>query len=541
MLKFLLKYLKGKTVIIIIFVIISFVVSMMSIALSFYNGLFIDIITKDPNGKLIIEYATFIFVLTIISILISYFYNLISVKLKADLSFILTNNIINHIQKISFTEFKKYNTTYLNQRINTDVNKVWSFFFDYLINMLVQAVTLLILLCLLLYMNRSIFIIALIFIPIYILSYLYGKNPLYTKGLANKEEAAKYFKTLNEQLDLVPEIKSNSLYNSSNKRMEKGYRKYIFSLVSYSKTLYFVRSLDTFISTGAKVCTLLIGGFEIVKGTLSVGDYVIINSYFSMLFQCIKFYFSVGQDYQDTKNSYTRINDLMILDEDNNGEIYLKKIDTIELKNVKFKYKNQSNYLFWNLSYVFEKGNIYLITGDNGSGKSTLSLILLGILKSESNNGSITFNNINIENIDLIRLRRYNIGTYIQNTNMPDESVEDIINYFSNHDSVCISNNLLINDLNFLVNYENETFNDFLLKPIKNLSGGMKQKLLLFSILLKNSDVLILDEPSSSLDDTTTSELCKVLDSQKKNKIIIIVSHDKKVLANFNNYTHLQI
>lgn len=109
------KYVKNKIIILIFFILISVVVSLSSIALTFYNGLFIDIITKNPNQKSIIEYAAFIFVLTMISIVISYTYSIVDIKLKTDLSFLLTKDIICHIQKVSIIEYKRYNPVYLNQ------------------------------------------------------------------------------------------------------------------------------------------------------------------------------------------------------------------------------------------------------------------------------------------------------------------------------------------------------------------------------------------------------------------------------------------
>lgn len=190
--------------------------------------------------------------------------------------------------------------------------------------------------------------------------------------------------------------------------------------------------------------------------------------------------------------------------------------DLIDINNLCKSYKN--NVVLKNLTYKFYKGNIYCIKGKNGSGKTTLFKILLNLIKYES--GTI--------NTDL------KISGLIEESNgYKDISVLEQLIYLLNDKS----------KLNEIKEYA-KIFNieDSLNKSFYKLSLGMKQKVALIYIFLNDSDVILLDEPTISLD----SESCLILNDlvlKKKNegKLVIISSHDSYFLNIFNDSINLNL
>lgn len=168
-----------------------------------------------------------------------------------------------------------------------------------------------------------------------------------------------------------------------------------------------------------------------------------------------------------------------------------------------------------NISLEFNKGKIIGIIGPNGSGKSSLFKVLAGLW--EYNNGQVLFNEIDLkENKNLIV---ENIGIFIESTNFYED-----LNPLQNFEIVKKLHN--INNENWCNKLINIFEIDKFIKiKLKKCSLGMKQKVAIVMALLPNPDVIILDEPTNSLDINAVNTLHKLLLEMKSEKIIIISSH----------------
>lgn len=190
----------------------------------------------------------------------------------------------------------------------------------------------------------------------------------------------------------------------------------------------------------------------------------------------------------------------------------------LKLENIFFKIKER--YILKNISIFLKKNDIVGIVGKSGAGKTTLIDIICGLLKPSGGNIYIDIDNINYSQIN-----------YILNAGYLDQIPVSLnhLNYqYLNKKNKKIKNTLK----NFKLDHKNlflkkDQFN-------LNLSGGEKQRLNIFQIYRKNKNLEIYDEPFNMLDDQSKEKFLKDLKRRKKNKIIIIVTHDKKVL-NFCN------
>ena len=97
--------------------------------------------------------------------------------------------------------------------------------------------------------------------------------------------------------------------NKENKRRRE-FGKYLEEFMKYTKLSYFYNSLESIITLVFKSTALIVGGIEMISGNLTLGEFLIISSYFGMLIQSIKFFFSFGQVYQDAKNSFDLLEDI---------------------------------------------------------------------------------------------------------------------------------------------------------------------------------------------------------------------------------------
>ena len=176
----------------------------------------------------------------------------------------------------------------------------------------------------------------------------------------------------------------------------------------------------------------------------------------------------------------------------------------ITLNNISLSHNGKN--VLDDVSFKLHKGEFITLIGPNGAGKSSLIKILLGVIKQDS--GDITFTN----NIRL----GYTPQTFSANPFIPI-SVKDFLTLNQKLDSEFM-----------LKTFELTGINDLLKSPLKNLSGGELQKVLLTRALLNKPNVLILDEPAQNLDVDGQMQLYKLIQDihQQQNCAVLMVSHD---------------
>jgi ABC-type multidrug transport system fused ATPase/permease subunit len=205
----------------------------------------------------------------------------------------------------------------------------------------------------------------------------------------------------------------------------------------------------------------------------------------------------------------------------NGNYIPLNIIPIIKIKDLTFSYKNKK--IFDKFNLIIPNNIITGISGCSGKGKSTLIKILLGLYSYE---GDITIDNINIKDIDY-NYYYNNLISYVgQEPILYTGSIYD--NLISNLDDKDIDKDLLNNLLEKLniVNLDNE-----------NLSGGEKQRLSICRAFLRKSKIILLDEPTSSLDyDNENNVLNLIKELNEIYKItIILVSHSNNAISICDN------
>ena len=176
----------------------------------------------------------------------------------------------------------------------------------------------------------------------------------------------------------------------------------------------------------------------------------------------------------------------------------------ITLNNISLNHNGKN--VLDDVSFKLHKGEFVTLIGPNGAGKSSLIKILLGIIKQDS--GDITYTN----NIRL----GYTPQTFSANPFIPI-SVKDFLTLNQKLDSEFM-----------LQTFELTGIKELLKLPLKNLSGGELQKVLLTRALLNKPNVLILDEPAQNLDIDGQMQLYKLIQDihQQQNCAVLMVSHD---------------
>ena len=201
----------------------------------------------------------------------------------------------------------------------------------------------------------------------------------------------------------------------------------------------------------------------------------------------------------------------------------------ITFKNVYFKYPNCQQYVLKNCSFEINKGEIVGLVGLNGAGKSTIVKLLLRLYTPEK--GDILLNNIPIENYNILELRKTFSVLF-----------QDYIKYsFTMRENIAISDLTKINDdrklletcefcdlLAIVQNWEkglDENLTKRFYSDGKELSGGQWQRIAMARTLLRDGDIVVLDEPSAALDPIAEEEIFKKFKAISKNKTTVLITH----------------
>ncbi len=215
-----------------------------------------------------------------------------------------------------------------------------------------------------------------------------------------------------------------------------------------------------------------------------------------------------------------------------NLEINSNPNSEIKVNNLDFTYdeSNEEKKIFSNLNLSLKFGNIYALAGKNGSGKSTFADLITGLLKPQK--GDILFNG---QNINLFTNKWMNSISYLsQNYFLFNDTIKNNITLQTKNEGTFYKKRyeqaIEVSNLDEEFEKFEDNDNSFLRDSGKNLSGGQKQRIAIARLIYKNSKVIILDEPTASLDKKSSELMINMLKKLKDNKLIIVISHSQEIL-----------
>lgn len=270
---------------------------------------------------------------------------------------------------------------------------------------------------------------------------------------------------------------------------------------------------------------LIIGGFFVSKGAITVGDLVVFQGLTQRFNIPMRMIGWLTSDYQRFNASSSKIRELMYQEPGiKNVGIRLKDLDIrgrIEFRDVNFGYKNTP--VLHDINFVIEPGQTAAFIGATGSGKSTIMNLILRFY--ETDDGLILIDGVNVKNIDLKTLRS-RISIAMQDVFLFTDTIEGNISYGvpdASFDDV--KKVAEIADADEFIREFPDGYDTIVGERGVGLSGGQKQRIALARTLLKNPDILILDDTTSSLDLETEFKIQQALEKLNRKRTTLIITH----------------
>lgn len=273
--------------------------------------------------------------------------------------------------------------------------------------------------------------------------------------------------------------------------------------------------------------------YKVLKNSISIGDF---SMYISAMIQFSDSMKAVMSSIIQTKQYslyYTHLDEYLNMPEKMREGKKLSvdfpnKPHTIEFVDVSFKYPGQDKYTLKDISLKINSGESLSIVGENGAGKTTFTKLLCRLYDPTA--GAIYIDGVNIKDIDYEKYMNL-LSVVFQDYKLFSMSIKEnvVLNNSNNIDDKEVYNILERSGLKDTVDTLSEgiyttIFKEFDDKGIE-LSGGQGQKLALARALYKNTGIVILDEPTASLDPKAEYEIFSKFNELTKNKTAIYISH----------------
>lgn len=290
-----------------------------------------------------------------------------------------------------------------------------------------------------------------------------------------------------------------------------------------NKVLYLVEPMMSLIINIATIVIVYVSCDYLSLGTLEIGSMMAFIQYMSTVLLSFMMLLVIILNIPRVIVSFKRINEVLSVEPSisNTGKIKLSSLESIEFKNVYFRYDKAHEDMLKNISFRIEKGENIGIIGSSGSGKTTIVNLLLRHIDPTS--GNILINGIDIKEYDIESLR--NIFAYTpQKTLLFKGSIRENLTFDKN-----LANNVLDSALDEaaikdFIDSNSEGYDFKIEQAAVNLSGGQKQRMSIARALLSGGECLLFDDSFSAVDYITDKKIRNSINKNYSDKMVILVT-----------------
>ena len=529
----LLKYYKKYKFLSIGVIILSLAYAGISLLSPIYEGKMLGFF-EDFDKTNIIKIALFLLILRIIIEIVTNLWSRVVLKLNGKVNFDLKRDMLESLTNFEVKNFDNTNSGIFISRLNKDTTEL-SELFDYITDDLSGIILNVSFIVYVLYLNAYLGIFLILNI---ILVYMLTSKKLFYYKRVKKDYKEKDEKTVGLYTDIIRGIREIKNLNLKEIVLKETNAKQLETIKAEIKTTHTRRTWNRWIAVFQHILDfifVLLSIHFIINNTLQVSSFLIIFLYKNKVLNLINYISEIREKLADGKVSASRVFDIITYKsfvKENFGTLKVNNIKgNIEFKNVDFQYN--SNKLFENLNFKIEPNKMIAIVGKSGEGKST---ILKLISKGYSvDSGKVLIDNYNIndlsektikDNISIVSQSPYIFNLSIKdniklaNPDTTDEEIIDVCKKAQIHDVI----ESMEDGYDTLVG-ENGVI----------LSGGQKQRIAIARALIKKSKIILLDEATSSLDNSNQEKIKNVIKELSKDHTVIIVAHRLSTIVDADN------
>ena len=425
--------------------------------------------------------------------------------------------------------FNEFRTGELISRTTNDIDRIRSIVSSIIPELTRESVTIIGLLCVVIYQSPKLAFFALVVMPvaIYPISRLAKRMKKISKQ--SQEKTSDITSALSEIFTNIEIIKANNAQEYEHSRFVDENNKFFRLNLKSVKIEQLVSPLMETIGSIGVAAVIIIGGKDVIDGHINMGAFFSFLTALFMLYTPLKRIVNIYNKMQDAIAASERTFFLMDkVSQIKDGQKELnEEINLIKFNNVRLNYGDKE--VLKGINLEANKSEFIALVGSSGGGKSSLMNLLMRFY--DVNGGEILINGINLKDIKIHSLRQ-NIGLVTQRVYIFNDTVAKNVAYGREFNEDAVINALkLANAYEFVSKLDNG-INTILNEFGTNLSGGQRQRIAIARALYQNPQILIFDEATSALDNESEKEITKAINNLRSKKIIFVIAHRLSTVEN---------
>jgi ABC-type multidrug transport system fused ATPase/permease subunit len=458
---------------------------------------------------------------------------------QQELTFNVQTSLFDHVLRFPMSFIKNKQTGYLMSRVSDDVNMMQYLFSDAITQLLSSAFYVIFSVAILMSLNAGLAIVIALVLPVYlVIRYLFSSR-IRALSYMERESNAEVSRSMQEALSGVEVVKSYAAERKEVNKISLKLRDVVKTRIIRSILMTLAGSFMRGSMFVLLIIFMIVGAHDIQNGTMTIGDYVTFISYIVFLSSAVNTLYYTYLSLQPAFASMDRLKEMFSIAPEfewDNKDKPMKKLDyvrgNIRFDNVSFEY-NSHEPILKNISFEVKQGETVALVGHSGAGKTTLVSLLLKLYVPQS--GAIYLDGVDLREIDHAWLRQQ-ISIVSQDIFLFNDTIENNIKYgkpeASKEDVVRVAKKARIHE--FIESLPNG-YDTIIGERGTKLSVGQRQRISIARAFLKDTPIIILDEPTSAIDPETEMHLKESLDELMHGRTTFIISHRMSLtdIANF--------
>ncbi len=493
----------------------------------------IDIFNNSNNlihqKPILIEYTILIILFSAISGVFRYYIRQTIIVASRLIENDLRNDLFTHIIKLPYSFFYNNSTGNLMALSTNDINAVRNFLGPAIMYSTDNIIKFLFIFIMMLNIDIQLTIYALLPLPfISVLVVIIGR-----KVQNYYSQVLKQFGVLTtiaqENISLVRVVKSYSIQENFIKKFDKNSKEYYHINIRMMRIMSLVQPLLIFLVGLSLTITLLIGGYDVITGRLTIGEITALTIYLGLLIWPMFAFGWVTNMIHQANASMKRLNEVFNLpiEIDDNSQVNLKEINEIEFKNVSFEVDNKK--ILDNITFKIQKHQKVAFIGKTGAGKTTIFNLITKILSPTS--GEILINGININSIPAKDIRA-NLTYITQEAFLFSDTIKNNILFCCQNSDKNLNEIITLSALDKDISSFPNGIDTIIGERGITLSGGQKQRVAIARALASNYNFFLFDDSFSAIDTDTENRIISNLYNFLENKTALFISHRVSTIKN---------
>ena len=425
--------------------------------------------------------------------------------------------------------FNEFRTGELISRTTNDIDRIRSIVSSIIPELTRESVTIIGLLCVVVYQSPKLAFFALVVMPvaIYPISRLAKRMKKISKQ--SQEKTSDITSALSEIFTNIEIIKANNAQEYEHSRFVDENNKFFRLNLKSVKIEQLVSPLMETIGSIGVAAVIIIGGKDVIDGHINMGAFFSFLTALFMLYTPLKRIVNIYNKMQDAIAASERTFFLMDkVSQIKDGQKELnEEINLIKFKGVHLSYGDKE--VLKGINLEANKSEFVALVGSSGGGKSSLMNLLMRFY--DVNGGEILINDTNLKDIKIHSLRQ-NIGLVTQRVYIFNDTVAKNVAYGREFNEDAVINALKLANAYEFVSKLDDGINTILNEFGTNLSGGQRQRIAIARALYQNPQILIFDEATSALDNESEKEITKAINNLRSKKIIFVIAHRLSTVEN---------